>query len=155
MYTCCLVQKRMQGTKARKGLTVFIMDDNKREMPKLSHALYQRNPWYDGLYAQQRKMRGKQTWEARSTHDRFDQIVNTAFAVKSDHSSLVQVADAISYVYRRHLELSCEPEKWSGERDYFADLVAGLEPARAKLGRCPQGPCHDFYKAASHPGWTV
>ena len=44
MYTCYLVQKRMQGTKGRKGLTIFIMDDNKREMPKLSHALYHRSP---------------------------------------------------------------------------------------------------------------
>ena len=107
MYTCCLLQKKMQGISGRKGLTVFIMDDNKREMPNLSDALYQRNPWYDGLYEQQKKKRGKQIWIGRSPHDRFDQIVNTAFAIKSDHSSLVQVADAISYVYRRHLELTC------------------------------------------------
>ncbi|MCY3621573.1 MAG: DUF3800 domain-containing protein [Gammaproteobacteria bacterium] len=155
IYTCCLVQKKMQGASGRKGLTVFIMDDNKREMPNLSDALYQRNPWYDGLYEQQRKLRGKLTWVPRTPRDRFDQIVNSAFAVKSDHSSLVQVADAISYVYRRHLELTCEAEKWSGEREFFSRLVALVEPARERLGRCPKKPCREFYAAAANPHWQL
>ena len=155
MYTCCLLQKKMQGISGHKGLTVFIMDDNKREMPKLSNALYQRSPWYDGLYEQQRTKRGKPTWEARSPQDRFDQIVNTAFAVKSDHSSLVQVADAISYVYRRHLELVVGPEKWAGERDFFTGLVEVIEPFREKLGRSRKGPCHEFYAAVAHPEWRL
>ena len=88
MYTCCLVQKKMQGSKAGKGLTVFIMDDNQQQMPKLSSGLYRRDPWFDGLYLQRSRRRGKLVWAERSTSDRFDQIVNTAFAVKSDQSSL-------------------------------------------------------------------
>jgi hypothetical protein len=44
MFTACLVQKKMQGVKNRKGLTVLIMDDNKSEMPKLSDELYRGNP---------------------------------------------------------------------------------------------------------------
>lgn len=155
MYTCCLVQKKMQGVRGRKGLTVFIMDDNKREMPKLSDALYQRNPWYDGLYEQQEKRRRRLEWVGRSSQNRFDQIVNSAFAVKSDHSSLVQVADAISYVYRRHLELTGEAEKWVGEQEYFANLVEIIEPTREKLGRCPQRPCREFYNALVHPQWKL
>ena len=154
-YTCCLIQKKMQGVRGRKGLTVFIMDDNKREMPKLSDALYQRSPWYDGLYEQQNKRRGRLEWVGRSTQNRFDQIVNSAFAVKSDHSSLVQVADAMSYVYRRHLELTGEAEKWLGEQEYFASLVKIIEPAREKLGRCSQRPCLEFYNAAIHPKWKL
>ena len=39
MYACCLLLKKMQGVSGRKGLTVFIVDDNKREMPKLSERL--------------------------------------------------------------------------------------------------------------------
>ena len=155
MYTCCLLQKKMQGVSGRKGLTVFIMDDNKREMPKLSDALYQRRPWYDELYEQQRTKRGKPVWVGRSPLDRFDQIVNTAFAVKSDHSSLVQVADAISYIYRRHLELASGTERWTGERDFFTGLVGIIEPSREKLGRCRKGPCYEFYAAAAHPDWRL
>ena len=66
---------------------------------------------------------------------------------------MVQVADAISYVYRRHLELQTVAEAWAGEKAYYAELVAILEPARETLGRCPEPPCVKFYKAAKHPEW--
>jgi hypothetical protein len=155
MFTTCLVQKKMQGVKNSKGLTVVIMDDNKSEMPKLSDELYQGNAWFDGLYQVQGKKRGKTVWLERAKKDRFDQIINTAFAIKSDHSSMVQVADAISYVYRRHLELKSVPEAWAGEKDYCAELVSILDPAREMLGRCPGEPCVRFYKAAKHPDWKL
>lgn len=104
----------MQGVKNSKGLTVVIMDDNKSEMPNLSDELYQRDPWFDGVYQIQGKKRGKTVWVPRAKNDRFDQIINTAFAIKSDHSSMVQVADAISYVYRRRLELRTAPRSLCG-----------------------------------------
>lgn len=155
MFTACLVQKKMQGVKNSKGLTVAIMDDNKSEMPKLSDGLYQGQAWFDGLYQRQGRRRGRTVWLERSRNDRFDHIINTAFAIKSDHSSMVQVADAISYVYRRHLELQAVAESWAGEKAYFGELVAILEPAREHLGRCPDAPCVKFYKAAQHPGWKL
>jgi hypothetical protein len=153
MFTACLVQKKMQGVKNSKGLTVVIMDDNKSEMPKLSDELYQGNAWFDGLYQIQGKKRGKTIWLERTKRDRYDHIINTAFAIKSDHSSMVQVADAISYIYRRHLELQSVPEAWAGEKEYYAELVCILNPARETLGRCPDEPCVKFYRAAKHPEW--
>ena len=155
LFTSCLVQKKMQTIKNGKGLTVVIMDDNKREMPRLSDALYQGDPWFDGLYRMQGKKRGRTVWIERTNADRFDHIVNTAFAIKSDHSSLVQVADAISYVYRRHLELTSASEEWPGESDYFSSLVDILEPSRQKIGRCPSKACVNFYTQAKHPEWTL
>jgi Protein of unknown function (DUF3800) len=155
MYTTCLLQKKMQGIKKGKGLTVVIMDDYKKEMPKLSDGLYQTNPWFDGLYKKQRKKNGETVWHPRTMKDRFDQIVNTAFAIKSDHSSLVQVSDAIAYVYRRHLELGSAVETWTGEKAFYNDLVSTLEPARAAIGRCPGEPSVEFYKAARHPDWNL
>jgi hypothetical protein len=85
MFTVCLVQKKMQGVEKSKGLTVVIMDDNKSEMPKLSDELYQGNPWFDGLCQIRGKKRGKTIWLDRAKKDRFDHIINTAFAIKSDH----------------------------------------------------------------------
>lgn len=110
MFTACLIQKKMQIVTNSKGLTVLIMDDNKSEMPKLSDALHQGDEWFDSLYQIQGTKRGKTAWLERTKKNRFDHIINTAFAIKSDHSSLVQVADAISYVYRRHLELESSLE---------------------------------------------
>ena len=155
MFISSLVQKKMQTVKNNKGFTVVIMDDNKSEMPKLSDGLYSGNPWYDGLYQVRAKKSSKMVWAERTKRNRFDQIVNTAFAIKSDHSSLIQVADAISYVYRRHLELKSSNEKWPGEKNYYSGLVDILEPAREKLGRCPEKDCIRFYEQIRQSDWTL
>ena len=155
MFTSALVQKKMQGVANSKGLTVLIMDDNKKEMPKLSDGLYDCSDWYDGLYQCRGRRYGKSVWLPRSKKDRFDQIINTAFAIKSDHSSLVQVADAISYVYRRHLELRSQAEAYPGEQAYYQGLVDILEPHREKIGQSPVAPCVAFYRAAQHPDWPL
>jgi hypothetical protein len=94
MFIAALVQKKMQRIAKNKGHTVFICDDNKREMANLSDALYNADPWFDPIYLQTSK---------KKKIARFNQIINSAFAIKSQHSSLVQVADAVSYAYRRHL----------------------------------------------------
>jgi hypothetical protein len=65
------------------------------------------------------------------------------------------VADAVSYVYRRHLELKSEEEAWSGEKEYYSGLVNKLETKREKLGHDPGGPCIEFYKAAKHEQWEL
>jgi hypothetical protein len=155
MFVSSLVQKKMQGVANSKGLTVLIMDDNKQEMANLSDGLYKCSDWYDGLYQRRITKRGKSVWLHRKPKDRFDQIINTAFAIKSDHSSLVQVADALSWVYRRHLELKSQADAYAGEQAYYRDLVDILEPQREKLGHCPQEPCVAFYQAARHEGWAV
>lgn len=155
LYTSCLVQKKMQTVSNSKGLTVVIMDDNKAEMPAISDSLYDADPWFDGLYRVQKRRRGVLGWQPRTSNNRFDHIINTAFAIKSNHSSLVQVADGISYVYRRYLELTVDEEAWRGERAYYQSLVDILEPQREKLGRCPDAPCRAFFRAAKHPEWEL
>lgn len=155
MFTCALVQKKMQKIQKSKGLTVVIIDDNKAEMPKLSDGLYDADAWFDGLYQLPKRRRGKQYWVPRQPEDRFDHIINTAFALKSHHSSLVQVADAICYVYRRHLELKACKEAYPGEQAYYKTLFDILKPHQERLGQCPQAACVDFYKAAKHPDWKL
>ena len=155
MFISSLVQKKMQNISNNKGLTVVIMDDNKKEMANFSDALYDCDPWYDGLYQVQKCPRGSPAWQNRTDQDRFDQIINTSFAIKSNHSSLIQVADALSYVYRRNLELMDQTEAYSGERAFYARLVAKLDRAREKIGRTPEYPCNQFFKKARHAGWRL
>jgi len=135
----------MQGIEKNKGHTVFICDDNKQEMANLSDALYKADLWFDPIYLQ--------TSKKKAPAQRFDQIINTAFAIKSHHSSLVQVADAVSYAYRRHLELKSDEEEWDGELEYFASLVAKLK--KEPLGRTTGGQCIEFYRAVRHKDWTL
>ena len=155
MFVSALVQKKMQTVAKSKGLTVVIMDDNKKGMPHLSDGLYSGNDWYDPLYQSRGTKKGKKVWVDRRPKDRFDQIINTAFAIKSDHSSLVQVADALSWVYRRHLELMDQAEAYDGEQAFYQQLVGILEPQRERLGLTPAGPSVTFYQAARHPGWAI
>ena len=121
-------------------------------MANLSEGLYQADAWFDPIYQTSKKKKGKAVWNEVPDNGRFDHIVNSAFAIKSVHSSLIQVADAVSYVYRRHLELKREKEAWAGEQAYFKKLVARLEKKREGLGRNPGGPCIEFYQAARHMG---
>src|SRR5262249_11117262 len=154
MFIAALVQKKMKVIEKNKGHTVFICDDNKQQMSNFSDALYTAHPWFDPIYQTSKRKRGKAVWCEVPHHERFDQIINTAFAIKSEHSSLVQVAEGVSYAYRRYLELKSDNEEWEGEQQYFASLVGKL-PKREKLGRTPGGPCIEFYKAACHREWDL
>jgi hypothetical protein len=156
MFVSALVQKRMQGEPKNKGLTVLICDDNKREMASLSDALHNADPWFDPIYQTKRKKKKNGTsWIEVKNDERFDQIVNTAFAIKSQHSSFTQVADAVAYVYRRHLELQGDQEAWDGEGAYYTELYSALEATRARLGQTPDGSCIKFYEAARHANWRL
>ncbi|WP_304074525.1 DUF3800 domain-containing protein [Maricaulis maris] len=149
------LQKHVQKYKNNKGLTVLIFDDNKQAMANLSEGLHRPNAWYDGLYQIQGKRRGKTVWVDRTDKDRFDHIVNTAFAIKSEHSSFVQVADAVSYVLRRHFELKTGGENWPGEKAYFDDLAMKVLSKTKGLGRVPKCDAVSFFEAAKHPDWQL
>lgn len=155
MYIASLIQKKMQKVSGKKGLTVFVMDDNQQKMPELTNGLHQCDPWYDCLYEIKGTVRGKSIWKPRKPSDRFDQIINTAFAIKSEHSTFVQVADVISYVYRRHFELMRQDEVYSGERELYAGWFNTLEGSREKLGNIRKCKAGDFYKEIVPDGWAV
>ena len=59
----------------------------------------------------------------------------------------------MSYAYRRHLELKSDNEKWPGEWEYFASLVAKLK--KEPLGRTTGGQCIEFYNAVRHKEWML
>lgn len=151
MFICSLIQKHMQKIKSHKGLSVLIFDDNKKDMPKISKELYKPNPWFDGLYQKKNK---KNKWVPPKTNERFQHIINTAFAIKSEHSSFIQMADAICYVYRRWLELFTEQESWEGEKAFYSQLVGILDTKRKHLGT-PSSECVDFYNSIKHPNWAI
>lgn len=155
MYLSCILQKNMQKIAGQKGLTVLIMDDNQAGMPALSDAIYAVDPWFDGLYQLRGTKRGKSIWVPRTEDNRLEQIVNTAFAIKSDHSSLIQIADVLAYVYRRHLEVLAAGEGWPGEADFISELFDLLETKRKKLGQHPDCDAAAFYKGIVPDGWNI
>ncbi len=155
MFISGLIQKKQQTESNNKGLTVLIFDDNKADMPKVSNEFYMANPWFDALYQKNKKVRGRSQWCPRKKEDRFDCIINTAFAIKSEHSSLIQVADVVSYIYRHHLELISHAEAYSGEKEFYASLVKDLEDKRERLGRTSDSECVQFYNEIKYPDWEI
>ena len=155
MYISALIQKKSQKEKKGKGLSILIFDDNKQFMPRLSDGLYDCNEWYDDLYASRKSSRGQTVWKVEPD-ERFNQIINTAFAIKSKHSSLVQVADIISHIYRRYLELHNSKEKYEGEKKLYEDWTKTLNTRREKSGRTPKdSETIKFYKDVCHPDWKI
>lgn len=155
MFIAGLIQKKNQSLSNNKGLTVLIFDDNKVDMPKVSDQLYRSDPWFDPLYQVKKSFRGNRSWQTVKPENRFDHIINTAFALKSEHSSLIQVSDAVSCVYRRHLQMKSVAEAWTGEAAYIQSLVDKLEGKRQKLGQNAGGDCIDFYQTTKHTGWVL
>lgn len=155
MFVASLIQKKMQSVAGKKGITALVVDDNKAEMPKLSDQLYSPDYWFDGLYRIKKKKRGKNVWVERTDDDRLDHIVNTGFAVKSEHSSLVQVADAFCWAYRRSLELDTEDEAFDGEKDYYNELRELLNDSRICLGTCMPCDAKEWYSQVAYNGWKL
>jgi hypothetical protein len=153
LLLCAVIQKKMQAVKGRKGLTAVVMDENRKEMPALSESLHRAPEWYDELYATRERHRGQMRWTPRTPNDRFDQIINTGFCVNSEHSSLMQVADAISWTYRRSLDVEGR-EEWQGEAAFYKALRERLDAHRQFLGICPPSRAVAFYDSVKHPLWT-
>lgn len=87
------IQKAHQQFEGNKGLTVLIFDDNKHKADRLSEVIWQPPEWTDEFYGKKKKQ------------DRFDQVLDTTFTVKSHHAGLIQVADLFAYLFRRFAEL--------------------------------------------------
>lgn len=140
MYIASLIQKEMMSSSKNKGLTVLIFDEHSL-MKKLSSSLYKPSEWYDGLYSQS---------AIKDDDKRFDQIVNCGFSIHSEHSSLIQVADMLSFIYRKFLE-----DKQSTWEIDYGKLYGLLDSKRLKTYRRSSSPSVEFYKMAKHDTWEI
>lgn len=113
MSLCMFLQKDNNDVKNNKGLSVLIFDDNQAELPRLSEFLLQSTPDVDEYYERKRRT------------EPFDQIIDTAFSIKSDHSHLIQISDACAFALRRcaEIELAGKAEAWQGEASFFRSAV--------------------------------
>lgn len=110
------LQKLHQNERNNKGRTLLIIDDNKQFADHLAEVLWSPPSWTDSYYSRSRKQ------------EQLDQIIDSAFAVKSHHAGMVQVADLFALVFRRYAELRDfgSAEEWTGEADYVSALIKSL-----------------------------
>lgn len=133
------LQKLHQVQPSNKGRTVLLIDDNKQFADNLAEVLWTPPAWTDTFYEKRRKQ------------EQFDQIIDSAFAVKSHHAGLIQIADLFALVFRRYTEMRDYgvAEEWAGERAYVDSLVRTLSgrlaPASSRWPKRPKCACAQWY----------
>lgn len=117
LHVGLMIQRRHQHQSGNKGKTLIIFDQQGEFEFRIAELLSDPPGWTDAYYGHQRG-------------DRLDQIVDTAYFVRSHHASLIQLADLIALVLRRHAGLNDggDAERFPGERDRVARWIEILRP---------------------------
>jgi hypothetical protein len=123
------VQKRNMQQKKNKGKTLLIFDQQDQFAQQVAELLSNPPDWTDDYYGY-------------AAGERLNQIVDTAYFVKSHHASLIQIADFVAFCLRRHAEIQegDEGERFSGEGNLIAAWVNLVKPRLfARSQRLPTG----------------
>jgi hypothetical protein len=112
------LQKQFQCTRGNKGQTFLFFDENKKMADVLAELLFKPPDWTDQYYG-------------RCNHqEQLDQIIDSAFTVKSHHAGLVQVADLYAFIFRRYAEFHDyeSTEMWNGEKALIDGYISTITP---------------------------
>lgn len=156
MFICSLIQKKMQILKGQSEKATVVFDEG-GNIKRINELLKDGNEWYDGLYQVRQTQSKGDVWLPREPEDRFCHIADrSVFSADSKKAFLIQAADAVSYIYRRHLELMDGSAEILPEEHLFIEsLIDILEPSREKLGDAPNADCVSFYNSIRHPNWEL
>lgn len=113
LHVILSVQKHHQREKKNKGHTVLLFDREVREEAALSAIVANPPGWTDEYYDRHKKQVA------------LDQIIDVPFFGDSKEVLLVQVADLISYVLRRYVEIEegKTAEQYRGEGARLSEWV--------------------------------
>lgn len=141
------LQAKHQGEKSNKGNTFLFIDDNCQKLPELCKLLWQAPKCLDGYYPK------------KSRQEHLDQIIDTAFAVRSHHCSLVQAADLLAFIVRRHFELlnSVSTPEWNEEPEFIKECLKAIAPRIYKnagaMKSTNRSPMASWYRAIAPNGY--
>lgn len=113
LHIALQIQKHHQQQKKNKGHTFLFVDENKQKADQLAELLFEPPHWSDAYYGRKNKQ------------EQLDQLIDSAFAVKSHHAGLIQVADLFAFILRRYSELHDykSKEEWDGEQSLIDECV--------------------------------
>jgi hypothetical protein len=112
-----MVQRKNQSQPSNKGKTLVIYDQQGEFEQRVAELLSNLPSWTDAYYGY-------------AHGDRLDQIIDTAYFVRSHHASLIQLADMIAFVLRLYVALSDggDAERYPGERNRVARWLEIIQP---------------------------
>lgn len=141
------LQAKHQGEKSNKGNTFLFIDDNCQKLPELCKLLWAAPKCLDGYYPKKPK------------DEHLDQIIDTAFAVRSHHCSLVQAADLLAFIVRRHFELlnGVNAPEWKEEPEFVRECLKSIAPRIFKnsgaMKSTNKSPSASWYRAIAPQGY--
>lgn len=121
-HIALVIQKLNRKEKNNKGKTILIFDEQKEYRNILSELIANPPDIADQFVE----------FDARREKKRLNQIIDTAFFVKSHHSTMAQVADIGAFFFRKHLELEFykKRESYSGEKE---KIKKWIDPIKDKF----------------------
>jgi hypothetical protein len=136
------IQKAHQ-TEGIKGSSVIIFDEELFEKKRILNLLKTPPVWTDTYYSKRKK------------DDQMNTIVDAPFFGDSETVHLLQIADFVAYILRRHLEINDAKlkEKYEGEAEKikgWVNLIAKLSlPSSSRYPKVSRCKCSDlFYEYA-------
>lgn len=107
------IQTKHRGESNNKGNTFLFVDDNCQKLPELCKMIWEPPAWLRDYYPLEKR------------EEPLDQIIDTAFAIRSHHCSLIQAADLLAFIVRRHLELSTKASapEWDEEPAFIKECL--------------------------------
>lgn len=116
LHVALQIQRGYQRQERNKGHSLLIFDNHRDSEQLISNVLSPPN-WTDAYYA-----RGKK-------QSALDAIIDAPLFADSKHIGLLQVADVLAFMFRRHIELNDFGlnEDFDGERSQLAGVVERVE----------------------------
>jgi hypothetical protein len=126
LHTALVIQQLHRKKEKNKGKTLLIFDEQDEFESQLTDLIFDPPEFIDDFVE----------FDERKEQCRLCQIIDTAFFVKSHHSSMAQVVDIVAYLFRLHLELNFygSEEAYVGERDKVANWISGIEDKFVAFG---------------------
>lgn len=148
LHIALQLQLEHQQEKSNKGNTFLFIDENSQRLPELCKLIWEPPPWIDG-YCPRKK-----------NDERLNQIIDTAFAIRSHHCSLVQAADLLAFIVRRYLELrnDINDPAWDGEPIFVKECLQAVTPRIIRNSSAMKGtnksPSASWYRAIAPNGYS-
>lgn len=147
LHIAMMIQKLNKNKKKNKGRTILIFDQQDQFENHVTSLICNPPDFTDPFC----------NYDPEKDVDRFDQIVDTAYFVRSHQAYLAQVADVISYIARLYIELNYYgvDESYEGERQkvncwysYIEDCHIGFNLAIPRK----KGDIFDFLRSVKAKG---
>jgi hypothetical protein len=113
-----VIQKNNRKIKNNKGRTLLIFDEEDSFENELQKLIFNPPPFSDEFVP----------FDKKKEKYRLNQIIDTAYFVKSHYSSLAQAADIVSFLFRLYFELTNKyrKEAYKGEKDKIYKWIQSI-----------------------------